>query len=350
MKTIVSSLLLSTTLLLQAGEIISAGDLQVRQVKPEAVTQVPLGSYLVGYMNPPASRYTVSSNTDGFVTTIHIEKYASVQKGDPLFTLKSPSLLELQSRYISLLIDMDFYQKEQKRLKPLTETGVVAAKRYLEVSNKMMQINASARSIQDVMLSYGMEPKRVDQVTKSRKAYPYITLYAPAAMQVQDIDVVNGDFLPQGKQLATLVDPSRCHIEVDLPWQTVTTISPGDLLYADTTRLTVDAIAPTIDSRSQTKSLHLDMKEDCEGRGGASVNAMLYRQKNAWKVPGDAVITFKGKPVVFRAEGSGYQPIDVILLARDADAVYVDGALDKAQPIAASSLIALKSAAEAQQE
>lgn len=350
MRPIFIALYLSLISLLQAGPIISTGNLQVKQISPEAVTQVPLGHYLVGYMNPPAAHYTVSANTDSFVTAIHIEKYTSVRKGDRLFTLKSPRLLELQAQFIGTLIDMDYYQKEKNRLRPLAEKGVVASKRYLETKNKILRLTASAESTKDIMRTYGMDEKTITKITKQRKAHPYITLSAPAKMQIENMTVNSGDFLPQGESLATLVDPALCHLEVELPWQTASTIKTGERLNAQEMRLTVISIAPTIDPRSQTKAIHLKMQESCDGRGGASINTMLFRQKEAWRLPGNAVISLDGKSVIFKREDSGYQIVEVTLLSRESDLVYVTGKLDEAMSIAASSLIALKSAAQAQQE
>ncbi len=350
MRPIIIAIYLSLLSLLQAGSIISTGNLQVKQVNPEAVTQVPLGHFLVGYMNPPASHYTISANTDSFVTAIHIDKYSSVRKGERLFTLKSPRLLELQAQYIGLLIDMDYYQKVENRLRPLAEKGVVASKRYLETKNKMLRLSASAESTKDIMRSYGMDKKTITKITRERKAHPYITLSAPAKMQIENMTVNSGDFLPQGKSLATLVDPALCHLEVELPWQTASTIKADDKLNSDNTQFSVISIAPTIDPRSQTKAIHLKMQESCDGRGGASINTMLFREKEAWRLPSNAVITLEGKNIIFKQEQSGHQVVEVTVLSRESDTVYVTGKLDKTMSIAASSLIALKSAAQAQQE
>jgi len=350
MRAFLLTLSLSLTALLYAGTIISAGDLQVREVAPERVTQIPMGDHLIGYMNPPAAYFTISANTDGFISAIHVEKYAPVKKGEPLFTLKSPRLLELQSHYIKELIDLDYYQKEHDRLEPLAKKGVVASKRFLETENKMLQLKASIDSTKDVMQTNGIDKRTIRKISKERKTFPYITLRAPKAMQVRSIDVNRGDYLSQGEKMATLVDPSICHLEVDLPWQIAATFKPMDQLEAAGTRLIVASIAPTIDPRSQTKALHLEMQESCKGRGGASINAMLYRQHKAWRVPTAALITLDGKNVLFHAKESGYEVIEVTLLSRSSKYAYITGELEKGMAIAASSLIALKSAAEAQQE
>jgi len=342
----VMTLLTAVLLPLTAAELINPGTLQVTLTAPQASKSVPVGNYLGTYTYPTFARYTVSANTDGFVTKIAVKPFAHVKKGQTLFTLKSPKLLDLQSAYIATLLELEYYEKEVKRLEPLATKGVVASKQLTESKNQRQKLEASAAFQRDVLFAYGLHASQLARIAAQHKPDPNLTITAPASGSVATLDVQNGSYVAEGAVLATMIDTSECHFEIDMPWQTADTLNVGETLVSGNLTFTLFAKSPQIDPVSQTRALDLHDDNACGERGGASMNLTLSRRADAWKVPATSVAEFKGNPSVFVKRSGGFEPVTVTVLSRQEGFCYVTGKLHADERIASSSVLALRSAAE----
>jgi len=335
---------------LHAGDIVKTGSLKVAVAAPQKVDRVPMGSYLGTYTYPAAHRFTISAYVDGFISEIAVKPYATVKKGQKLFVIQSPKLLDLQSDYIATLLELEFYQKEIDRLKPLAEKGVVASKRYSEAKNRYDQLRASSLLKQNLLISYGLSQAQLNRVTSQHRAYPSLVIDAPADGTLSSLDVQVGTFIHQGTTLAKLVDTSECHFEIDVPWQLAETLKQGEVLYSQESAFSITAMSPEIDPISQTRSIDLHEKESCNAQGGASVNITFYRKTEAWMVPASAVVGMERGYAVFVAVEGGYRVLPVTVLAQLEGKNFISAPLTDSDRIAVSSVLALKSAAEGSQE
>ncbi len=338
------------SLSLNAGEIIQAGSLKVAVTPVQKVDKVPMGSYLGTYTYPAKHRFTISANVDGFVSEIAVKPYAYVKKGQKLFVLKSPKLLDIQSDYIETLIEFEFQKKEIERLKPLSESGVVASKRYIAAKNKYDQLKASITFKKNILKAYGLTKAQLNKITAQHKANPTLVITSPANVTVSELDVQVGTFVPQGAMLARLVDTTECHFEIDLPWQLTAALSQGEELYSDKTIFTIFAMSPEIDSVSQTRSIDLHEEKGCQARGGASLNVTLYRKMNAWVVSSSALVGTQNGYAVFVAQKEGYRMVPITILAQLEGKNYISAPLKAGDKVAISSVLALKSAVEGSSE
>ena len=335
---------------LYADDIVKGSSLNVTLAAPKKVEKVPMGSYLGTYTYPAAHRFTISAYVDGFISEIAVKPFATVKKGQKLFVIQSPKLLDLQSDYIATLIELEFHQKEVDRLKPLAEKGVIASKRYSEAKNMYDQLKASVLLKQNLLRSYGLSQAELNKVTTQHKAYPSLVINAPADATVSGIEVQVGTFIHQGATLAKLVDTTECHFEIDLPWQLAATLKQGDMLYSDDSAFSIFAMSPEIDAVSQTRSIDLHEKASCNAQGGASVNVTFYRKTEAWMVPSSALVGTEKGYVLFVAAEGGYRSVPVTLLAQLEGRNFISAPLNESDHIAVSSVLALKSAAEGAEE
>ena len=350
MRQFILTLGLLLVLPLSANELIQAGSLKVTLAAPQKVEKVPMGNYLGTYTYPSAHRFTISAYVDGFVSEINVKPYATVKKGQKLFVLKSPKLLDLQSDYLTTLLEFEFYQKELKRLKPLAEKGVVASKRYTEAKNRHDQIKTMTAFKKNLLKAYGLSTAQLNRITSQHKAYPSLTISAPAETTVSTLEVQVGSFVHQGDTLAKLVNTTECHFEVDIPWQLAASLKQGDKLYSKNNIFNIFAMSPDIDPISQTRGIDLHEKKGCNAQGGASMSVTLYKKQEAWSVPASAVVGMDNGQVIFIAEKEGYRVIPVTVLAQLEGKNFITAALSEDDRIAVSSVLALKSAAEGSEE
>lgn len=345
MKQLFLTFTLLLTLPLGAAELIKAGSLNVTLASPQKVTQIPMGSYLGSYNYPSAHRFTISALVDGFVSEIAVKPYAAVKKGQKLFVLQSPKLLDLQSDYIATLIELEFHEKEMTRLKPLSEKGVVASKRYTEAKNMYDQLKASIVFKKSLLKAYGLTQYQINKVTAQHKAYPSLVITAPQNATVSTLDVQVGTFIHQGATLAKLVDTSECHFEIDLPWQLAATLTKETKLYTQNSTFSIFAMSPEVDPVSQTRRIDLHEEKGCNAQGGASANMTFYRKTAAWMVPSSTLVGMENGYAVFVAVQGGYRMLPVTVLAQLEGRNYITAPLKEGEKIAVSSVLALKSAA-----
>ncbi len=338
------------TLSLNAANLIQAGSLKVALASAQKVEKVPMGNYLGSYSYPSAHRFTISAHVDGFITDIAVKPYKTVKKGDRLFVLKSPKLLDLQSDYIATLLEFEFYQKEVKRLEPLAKKGVVASKRYTEAKNQYEKLKTSIGFKKSLLQAYGLSRSQLNKVTKQYKAYPILRITAAEDATVSNIEVQMGSFVHQGDTLAKLVNTSECHFEIDMPWQRTSSLKPGDKLYSKENTFTIIALSPEINTISQTRSMDLHEDKGCNKQGGASMNVTLYKKQSAWSVPASAIVPMDNGYVIFVAEKEGYRLVPVTLLAQLEGKNFITAQLSQNDRVAISSVLALKSAAEGEEE
>jgi cobalt-zinc-cadmium efflux system membrane fusion protein len=348
MKLFIVILILLRTL--SGDTLVDAGSLNVKLATPQQTTTIPMGSYLGTYAYLPSHRYVISANVEGFITEVSVKPYASVKKGQKLFVINSPKLLDLESNYVDTLLELQFYQKEIQRLEPLAAKGVVASKRYLESKNQFDKLLLSANFKRDVLRAYGLSEIQLNKISAQHKPYPTLTITASADTAVSEISVEVGSFVKQGETMAKLVDTSECHFEVDMPWKLAETLKKGDNLYSDTSVFTIAAMAPQIDPVSQTRGLDLHENKGCDGRAGASINVSFYKKYGAWKIPSTAVVGFEEGYGVFVFSKEGYKFLKIELLAQLEGYSYVSAPLKGDEQIAISSVLALKSAMKGSSE
>lgn len=339
------ALIALTAALTLAAAPVDPGTLQVTLAAPEASESVPVGNYLGSYTYPAHARYTISANTDGFVTALMVKPFARVKKGQTLLTLKSPKLLDLQSEYINTLLELEYYDKEVQRLEPLAKKGVIASKQLIESRNQLQKLQASAAFQRDVLHAYGMLPSSLERIAAQHKPDPVLLIAAPASGSIAGLEVQNGSYVAEGAVLATLLDTAECHFEIEMPWQTADTLSLGEVLTAGKQTFTLFAKAPQIDPVSQTRSLDLHEEGDCGQKGGVSMTVALSRRAPAWKLPAASVVELNGESVVFARHPGGFEPVAVTVLSRRDGFCYVTGSLGADTRVAASSVMALRSAA-----
>jgi len=347
-KNILIHICLLSTLL--DAEVVQPGTLYVKTAKPQLSQTIPLGVYLGTYEYPLHNRYTISANADGFVTRVSTKLYAKVSKGEMLFSLKSPKLLDLQSKYIATLLKKEYFDKEVTRLAPLVKKGAVANKKLIESQNSLEKLKASIAFEQDVLLAYGMSKQQLQYINSEHKPDPTLTIYAPASGSIASLHVQSGSFVTQGKVLATLVDTTECHLEISMNWREADSLRIGQKLFTQTEEFEVFATSPNIDRLSQTRTIDLHQEGNCNAKGGVSRNLAFYRKQKAYKVPDSALITFENYYVVFLKRVDGFEMKKVKLLASSEGFSYIEAQIKRSDEVAVSSVLTLKTIAQEKDE
>lgn len=347
-KIIITSMLCLTPIMAQ-NLIVAGKNSMVKTDNPEVTKSIYLGSYLArGYIESK-DIYRIDAPVEGVVEKLNVGIYEPIKKGRLLAIIKSPKMLELESTYINLLIEEEFNANEVARLKPLYEATVVPKKQFLKALNTLKKFQTQTKFYYHLLQQWGLSKEQVESIKDSKKPIPDIKIYAPIDGNINDMNVFPKMYLQRGEHMMTILDNKNSHLVVSLPLRIAKKIKLNQKLFIDKKEVVVKSIAAEIDARTQTVAVHLKPQKNMDIMLNEKKNIKLYWPKNALKLPSSAVIDYHDKEAIFKRVTNGYELINVSILGRNNNNVYiVADTLSSKDEVAISGVISLKGALEEQ--
>jgi len=295
----------------------------VKTAQPVKTERIYLGSFLANGHLSANKIFRIDTPVGGIVEKLNANIYDSVTKGELLVTLKSPKILELESKYIDALIEKEYYSSEVNRLKPLYVAAVVAKKSFLKAKNTLTKFTTKSNFYYHLLLEWGLSKSQADKIKKTKKPIAKIKIFAPISGKISDLNIYPKMYVNDGTHLMTILNPKGTHLEVSLPAAIAKRLHNNATLYINNTPVTVESISAKIDSRTQTLAVHLLPVKSMHILPAEKRNIKLYWPKSAFVLPASALIDFKGKSIVFIKKSNDFESIEVTVLGRNNDKVYV---------------------------
>jgi membrane fusion protein, copper/silver efflux system len=255
---------------------------------------------------------------EGFVERVFVDFVGqSVRRGQPLFSLYSPSLLAAQSEYLLALSSRDVLAKAGG----LVENGdslVAAARRRLEL--------------------WDVPAAEIERLTTTREPSKTLTLVSPIAGVVTAKNVVQGARVSPGEAPYEITDLGEVWVMADAYESDISRIHPHMKATLDLAAYPnrsfpgmVAFIDPLLDPKTRTAKVHLhfanptrELKPEMFGEV-----TLQGRSREGLQIPADAVIRAGAQDVVFVALGNGrFEPRKVELGAKSGDMIEVRSGLD----------------------
>jgi membrane fusion protein, heavy metal efflux system len=128
-----------------------------------------------------------------------VELGEQVQKGQPLYTIDSPDLIQAESTLIGAAAALELTSKELARAKDLYTTNVGVPQRELEQAISDEQTAEGAlKAARDAVRVFGKSDAEIDQIINSRKIDPVLVVPSPIAGQITSFDGPPGLFVQPG--------------------------------------------------------------------------------------------------------------------------------------------------------
>jgi len=186
----------------QSVPIVELSPSQLNSIKIE-----PVGSY-----NFPVEREAVGNISyaddlsvdvfpayQGTIIKALVELGTQVQKGQPLYTIKSPDLIQAESNLIGAAATYELTTKELARAKDLYTTSVGVPQRELEQAISDQQTAEGAlKAARDAVLVFGKTDAEIDQMIASRKTDPALVVRSPIAGKVTSFNAPAGLLVQPG--------------------------------------------------------------------------------------------------------------------------------------------------------
>jgi Cu(I)/Ag(I) efflux system membrane fusion protein len=168
----------------------------------------------------------------------------------------------------------------------------------------------------------GMTDGQIRLVESSGKVHPRVTIAAPVAGVVAELDAREGMTVASGTQLFRINGLSTVWVNADLPENVAARVRPGDSVEARAPALPgsvfkgkVGAVLPEVSAATRTLKARIELANT----GGQLVPGMFAtltfsssRSADVLLVPSEAVIQTGTRSVVMLAlDGGKFQPVDV---------------------------------------
>jgi membrane fusion protein, heavy metal efflux system len=135
----------------------------------------------------------------GTIIRTFAELGAEVQKDQPLYTIKSPDLIQAESNLIGAAATYELTTKELARAKDLYTTNVGVPQRELEQATSDQQTAEGAlKAARDAVLVFGKTDAEIDQMIVSRKIDPALVVRSPILGKVTYKNAQPGFFVQPG--------------------------------------------------------------------------------------------------------------------------------------------------------
>jgi membrane fusion protein, copper/silver efflux system len=205
----------------------------------------------------------------------------------------------------------------------------------------------------------GMPAGVIDQVSKTRKARPVLTLTTPITGELQTLDVRAGMSVAAGQNLARINGLSKVWLDTSIPETQAASVAVGAQVLATLSAYPgqplkgrVIALLPSADSQTRTLTLRSELPNpESKLHPGmfASVRLNEGTQTSVLSMPSEALIRTGKRTLVMVAESEGrYQPREVQVGRESGGRIEVLGGLEEGQQVVTSGQFLLDSEASLQ--
>lgn len=172
---------------------------------------------------PQKSKAIVSSFIDGTAGRVNLVEGEWVKKGQVLFTLTNPSLVELQESFLLNTEELSYSEKELVRIQELFDEKLATIHQLNEVKSAIVKFKSKQASIKKRLQLYGVDPMRVsnDALTTA------VQVYAPISGYIEHIHVLNGMYLQTAQKAVEIMSTSHKYLELTVLEKDIATISKG---------------------------------------------------------------------------------------------------------------------------
>jgi cobalt-zinc-cadmium efflux system membrane fusion protein len=180
--------------------------LELTQSQLKAVKIEPVGTYLF-----PVEREAVG-NIDfdedlsvpvfppyqGRIISTRVVLGDVVQKGQALYTIDSPDLIQAESVLIGAAATYDLTSKELARAKDLNGSNGVSERELEQARSDEQTADGALKAARDAVRVFGKPDADIDRMIASRKIDPALVVHSPIAGQITTMDAQPGLFVQPG--------------------------------------------------------------------------------------------------------------------------------------------------------
>jgi RND family efflux transporter MFP subunit len=265
--------------------------------------------------------------------------FMQVRKGQPLFTVYSPDLLQTQREFL-------LAEQDEKAMSGSGVEGVASGSASL------------VHAAEERLRQWNISDADIERLRKTGKPTAEMTVNAPVSGFITERNALPNLYAEPSTRLYTIVDLSRVWIDAQVFQDAIGRVRPGeaaeitmDAYPGQVLHATVQSILPQVDPATRTVAVRLSVANPgLRLKPGMYVNASLKASLGRQLVvPASAVIESGLRHVVFLDKGDGHlEPKEIQVGARVGEMLVVTGGLAAKQRIVTSANFLIDSESQLQ--
>jgi cobalt-zinc-cadmium efflux system membrane fusion protein len=134
-----------------------------------------------------------------------VELGDEVKKGQPIYTIDSPDLIQAESTLIGAAATLELTRKELTRAQALKQTNGVSERELEQAISDEQTAEGALRAARDAVRVFGKSAAEIDQMIASRKIDPALVVPSPIAGQITSFNAPVGLFVQPGNSPAPYI-------------------------------------------------------------------------------------------------------------------------------------------------
>jgi cobalt-zinc-cadmium efflux system membrane fusion protein len=204
------------------GSSINLTDSQLTLVKvePAGEREFPMEKQAVGSIDfNQDMTLQVFTPYQGRIIGLFAKVGDDVKRGDTLFTIDSPDLLQAESTLIAAAGVLDFTTRNLARLKELYATRAVSQKELEQATSDQQTAEGNLRAARDAVRLFGKTEAEIDRIVAQRMADRTLVVPSPIDGRITARNAAPGLFVQPGNAPApfTVVDISTMWMIANVP-------------------------------------------------------------------------------------------------------------------------------------
>jgi len=253
----------------------------------------------------PNNRATINPPINGFIEKINCVEGEPVKKGQLIFILKHPDIIELQKNYIQVLNEFNVAQQEVDRQKILSDANVSAQKLYQQASAAFQTAKAQKNAVAQQLLFIGINPDDVE----NGKIFTTISVVAPFSGIISKVFSHKGQLVTTAETVTELINTDKLLLKLNVFEQDVNKIKVRQKLdftipSFNNTKVyqsTVSFVGKYLDPETRTIQVTSILSDYPELIPGVYVEAKIFcNPKIARVLPSEAIVKDADGEFVFR--------------------------------------------------
>ncbi|MBV9969144.1 MAG: efflux RND transporter periplasmic adaptor subunit [Xanthobacteraceae bacterium] len=197
----------------QSAPTIELTETQMETVKVEAagMREFPIEKEAIGSIDfNQDMAVQVFTDYPGRIVQLSAQLGDVVSKGEILFTIDSPDLVQAASNLISAAGVLELTSKNLVRAKVLYETKAWSQQQYEQAVSDQMTAEGALRAARDAVRIFGKTDAEMDKMIKDRRVDPILVIGSPVSGRISDRQAQPGLFVQPGNPPApyTVADDS----------------------------------------------------------------------------------------------------------------------------------------------
>jgi cobalt-zinc-cadmium efflux system membrane fusion protein len=149
----------------------------------------------------------------GKIIATFVELGDEVQKGQPLYSIDSPDLIQAESTLIGAAAALELTSKELARARELSETNGISQRELEQATSDQQTAEGSLKAARDAVRVFGKTEEEIEQIISTRKIDPALIVRSPIAGQVTAKEAPPGLLAQPGNP------PAPCAVaDVSVKW------------------------------------------------------------------------------------------------------------------------------------